>query len=91
MSRTARTVLVYLAVIFLVVMAVSTFLNQGTEPAELTLDEFNAKLDAGDIGTPVEMKEKSNEISGTCLDGSCMAGVEGDEFTLRYPVRSRPI
>ena len=77
MSRTARTVLVYLAVIFLVVMAVSTFLNQGTEPVDLTLDEFNAKLDAGDIGSPVEMKEKSNEISGTCLGGPCMAGEEG--------------
>ncbi len=85
MSRTARTVLVYLAVIFLVVMAVSTFLNQGIEPAELTLDEFNAKLEAGDIDSPVEMKEKSNEISGTCLGGPCVVGEEGDEFTLRYP------
>ena len=85
MSRTARTVLIYLAVIFLVVMAVSTFLNQSNAPVELTLDQFETKLAEGQIDTPVEMKEKENEISGACLGASCLAGEEGTEFILRYP------
>jgi cell division protease FtsH len=78
LSRTARTVLVYLAVIFLVVMAVSTFLNQSSAPTELSLDDFYTHLDAGNITSPVEMKEKDNEISGTLKEGS-------EEFVLRYP------
>jgi cell division protease FtsH len=77
LSRTARTVLIYLAVIFLVVMAVSTFLNQSSEPLELTLVEFQDHLTAGELVTPVEMKEKDNEIRGTLS--------AGDEFILRYP------
>ena len=85
MSRTARTVLIYLAVIFLVVMAVSTFLNQGSAPVELSLAEFNQKLEAGEIKAPVEMKEKTNEISGECTS-DCMAEEPGQTmFVLRYP------
>ncbi len=81
MSRTTRTVLIYLAVIFLVVMAVSTFLNQSDAPAELTLNEFESKLAAGEIDSPVEMKEKDNEITGTLNNTR-------DEFVLRYPGES---
>jgi cell division protease FtsH len=81
LSRTARTVLIYLAVIFLVVMAVSTFLNQASEPQELSLEEFNTALAKGEIGTPVQMKEKDNEIRGTFDSGSS----SGDDFILRYP------
>ena len=58
MSRTTRTVLIYLAVIFLVVMAVSTFLNQSDAPEELTLNQFQSALAAGEVDSPVEMKEK---------------------------------
>ena len=85
MSRTLRTVLIYLAVIFLVVMAVTTFLNQDGQPVDLTLDEFNVLLADGDIESPVEMKEKSNQIDGICMSGQCKAGEEGGEFVLRYP------
>ncbi len=85
MSRTARTVLIYLAVIFLVVMAVSTFLNQGSAPVELSLAEFNQKLEADEIKPPVEMKEKSNEIAGECTS-DCKADEPGQTmFVLRYP------
>jgi len=85
LSRTARTVLIYLAVIFLVVMAVSTFLNQGSAPVEFSLDEFNQKLEADEIEAPVEMKEKSNEIAGECTS-DCKADEPGQTmFVLRYP------
>jgi len=80
-SRTTRTVLIYLAVIFLVVMAVSTFLNQSDAPAELTLNEFESALARGDVDSPVEMKEKDNEIGGTLNNTQ-------EEFVLRYPGES---
>ena len=47
MNRTARTILVYLAVIFLVVMAFQLVFNQATKPAELTLNEFTATWKPG--------------------------------------------
>ncbi|MEA2058570.1 MAG: hypothetical protein U9O63_07605, partial [Actinomycetota bacterium] len=60
MSRTARTILVYLAIIFVAVMAVNLFVNQsGDETTEFTLGEFNESLAAGEIDSPVLMKEKS--------------------------------
>jgi cell division protease FtsH len=80
-SRTARTILVYLAIIFIAVMAVNLFINQsGEETTEFTLGEFNESLAAGEIDSPVLMKEKSNEVSGTYQ----ATGGE-TEFVLRYP------
>ena len=38
MNRTTRTILVYLAVIFIVVMGFQLVFNQATQPEELTLD-----------------------------------------------------
>jgi cell division protease FtsH len=80
-SRTARTILVYLAIIFIAVMAVNVFVNQsGPETTEFTLGEFNDSLIAGEIDSPVLMKEKSNEVSGT------YQATSGEtEFVLRYP------
>ena len=81
MSRTARTILIYLAIIFVAVMAVNLFVNQsGAETTEFTLGEFNESLAAGEIDSPVLMKEKSNEVSGTYQ----ATGGE-TEFVLRYP------
>jgi cell division protease FtsH len=80
-SRTARTILVYLAIIFVAVMAVNLFVNQsGAETTEFTLGEFGESLAAGEIDSPVLMKEKSNEVSGTYQ----ATGGE-TEFVLRYP------
>ena len=78
MSRTARTILVYLAVIFLVVMAVNVFVSSSNKPEELSLGQFNALL--GSVDSPVEMKAKSDELRGTYSspDGTV-------EFVVRYP------
>ncbi|MCL1601524.1 MAG: ATP-dependent zinc metalloprotease FtsH [Actinomycetia bacterium] len=80
MNRTARTILVYLAVIFLVVIAFQMVFNQATKPTELTLDEFSATLESGNVTSEVLMKDKSSELSGTAtIDGA------STEFIVRYP------
>ncbi len=80
MNRTVRTILVYVGIIFIVVMAVNLFVNQSNQPVELTLNEFNAKLDDGTIEDELLMREKSNELRGTFTEGA-----ESQDFILRYP------
>ena len=80
MNRTARTILVYLAVIFLVVMAFQMVFNQATKPEELTLNEFSRALEAGHVTDEIVMKDVSNELSGTME-----VGTETSEFIVRYP------
>lgn len=80
MNRTARTILVYLAVIFLVVMAFQLVFSQATKPTELTLNEFTATLESGDVTGDVVMKDKSNELTGTAQIGG-----DASEFVVRYP------
>jgi cell division protease FtsH len=85
-SRTARTIMIYLAVIFVVVMAVNVFVNQSTEPQELSLNEFNAKLAAGDIENPATIRDRSNEVTGTYTDSSG----ESVEYIMMYPAEYSP-
>jgi cell division protease FtsH len=85
-SRTARTILIYLAVIFLVVMAVNVFVNQANEPSELSLNEFNDKLAAGDIDDPATIRDRTNEVVGTYTDSSG----ETVEFVTKYPADYSP-
>ncbi|MEA3502604.1 MAG: cell division protein FtsH, partial [Actinomycetota bacterium] len=87
MSRTARTILIYLAVIFLVVMAVNVFVNQSNKPVELSLNEFNDKVAAGQIDEPVTIRDRSSEVVGTYSDGSS----EPVEFITKYPAEYSPI
>ena len=47
MSRTARTVVVYLIVALLVVMAVNVFMGDEGEPIDLTLNQLQDHLEAG--------------------------------------------
>ena len=83
MNRTARTILVYLAVIFVVVLAVNVFVNQSNEPTEFTLGEFNDRLAAGDIESPVLMKAKSDEIEGTYRVSDQTPSTQ--DFKVSYP------
>ncbi len=87
LSRTARTILIYLAVIFLVVMVVNMFVNQSNEPQELSLNEFNAKLASGEVENPVTIKDRSNELTGTYVDSSG----EPVEFIMMYPAEYSPV
>jgi cell division protease FtsH len=82
-NRTARTILVYLAVIFVVVLAVNVFVNQSNEPTEFTLGEFNERLEAGAIESPVLMKAKSDEIEGTYRTSDQTPSTQ--DFRVSYP------
>jgi len=79
-NRTARTILVYLAVIFIVVMGFQLVFNQATQPQELSLTEFETALAAGDITDEIVLRDRSNELVGTMMvDG------ETTDFIVRYP------
>ena len=75
MSRTARTVFVYIAVLLLVVMAVNAFVGTATEPAEVSLRDFEEHLAAGQVESVV-MKQKSNILVGEFVAGAVEPGAE---------------
>ena len=81
MNRTARTILIYVAVIFMVVMAVNLFVNQSNQPEELSLNTFNEMLAEGAIDSPVTVRDRSNEVTGTYTTSSG----EQVEFVVKYP------
>ncbi len=85
MNRTARTILVYLVVIFVVVMAFQVMFSQATQPKELTLNEFSKSLESGDVDGEILLKDRSNELSGT-LD----SGGDSVDFLVRYPAEYSP-
>ncbi len=83
MNRTARTILVYMIVAILVMMAVNVFLQGANEPEELGITEFQAKLLAGDVAS-LEMKTRSDEILGVFTDDAVVEGANS-EFRTVYP------
>ena len=85
MNRTARTILVYLAVIFVVVMGFQLIFNEATQPTELTLNEFTSQLESGNVGDDLVLRDRSNELAGTIDDGG-----EPYEFIVRYPAEYSP-
>jgi len=68
-SRTVRTMLVYLIVITVGVMLVNTFVGSATAPDDLTLDELQENVRSGRI-TAVVIKQESNVIEGEITDPS---------------------
>jgi len=84
-NRTARTILVYLAVIFVVVMGFQLIFNEATQPTELTLNEFTSELESGNVGDDLVLRDRSNELAGTVDDGG-----DSYEFIVRYPAEYSP-
>jgi cell division protease FtsH len=82
-SRTARTIFVYIAVLLLVVMAINVFVGNTNQPAELTLKEFGERLEQGRISS-VLIKEKSNILEGELVGGGTLPG-QGTSFVVSYP------
>ncbi|MDA2978254.1 MAG: ATP-dependent zinc metalloprotease FtsH [Actinomycetota bacterium] len=80
MTRTARTILLYVASIFLVVLAFQVVFGQALSPTEISLDEFNEYLDSGQVSGEIIMKDRSNELTGTIDNGG-----EQFDFVVRYP------
>jgi cell division protease FtsH len=84
-NRTARTILVYLAVIFVVVMGFQLIFNEATSPTELNLNEFTLQLESGNVGEDLVLRDRSNELAGTIDDGG-----DSYEFIVRYPAEYSP-
>lgn len=75
MSRTVRTMLVYLIVITVGVTIVNTFVSTATAPTEMSLDELQANVRGGII-TAVVIKQKSNVVEGEFSDASGTSSFE---------------
>ena len=69
MSRTVRTVLIYVVVIVVAIMAVNAFVSSATAPETLTLDELQAELAAGRVEAVV-IKQESNVVEGDLTNDS---------------------
>jgi cell division protease FtsH len=79
-SRTVRTVLIYLLVITVAIMLVNTFVSSATAPTELTLDEVQDRVTSGQVESVV-IKQKSN-----VLEGELVSGAAGDRsFRTAFP------
>ncbi len=83
MNRTARTILVYMVVALLVMMAVNVFLQGANEPEDLPFPQFEAKLASGEIAS-LEMKTRSDEIIGEFTEDAVVAGASSN-FRTVYP------
>ncbi len=82
MSRTARTILVYVAVVLLVVMAVNAFMGSSGQPEEISLPDFEAALaDPATSFESVTMLQKSDVVQAekVAVDGETV------EFVVAYP------
>ena len=82
MSRTVRTVLIYLVVITVAIMAVNAFVSSATAPVDLTLDDLQNRISTGQVESVV-IKQQSNVIEGTLVSGA-LAGGE-TSFVTPYP------
>ncbi|MFH2072571.1 MAG: AAA family ATPase, partial [Actinomycetota bacterium] len=82
MSRTARTVLIYLVVITVAIMAVNSFVSTATAPEQLSLDRLGSLMAAGQVESVV-IKEKSNVVVGELVSGVLDGGATN--FETPYP------
>ncbi|MCJ7725744.1 MAG: AAA family ATPase, partial [Acidimicrobiia bacterium] len=81
-SRTARTVLIYLVVITVAIMAVNSFVSTATAPEQLSLDRLESLMTAGQVESVV-IKEKSNVVVGDLASGVLDGGAT--RFETPYP------
>ena len=66
-------------------MAFQVIFNQATQPTELTLQEFSAHLEAGEVEGEILLKDRSNELTGTVDSGG-----DSFEFIVRYAAETSP-
>ncbi len=78
MSRTARTVLIYMVVVTVAFMVVNTFIGTATSPEQISLDELEDRMGSGQVESVV-IKEKSNLILGTMVAGVLPGGASDFE------------
>ena len=76
MKRPSRTTLGYILLASIALFFASQWLTQGDEPEKLTLNEFLALVDDGEVATAT-IKDRSNEVRGELANGV--------EFKVAYP------
>ena len=81
MSRTARTLLIYLAVFAAIVVTVNVFVGSANQPEELDLTTFEDKLAADQVESVI-IKQRSDEIVGEFRPGVPEAETS---FVVSYP------
>jgi len=83
-NRTARTMLIYVAFGLLALMVVNFFFAGSDESVELTLAEFEQRLEAGDIET-ILIKQKSDEVIGEFKPAASLPdGATDNAFRVSY-------
>ena len=80
MSRTARTVLIYLVVTTVAIMAVNSFVGGAAAPERITLDRLETFMASGQVQSVV-VKSKSNVIKGVLNPGVLTGGAVDFETT----------
>ena len=75
MSRTVRTMLIYLVVITVGVTIINSFVSTATAPGEMTLDALQENVRGGLI-TSVVIKQQSNVVTGEFNDGAGTSSFE---------------
>jgi len=75
LSRTVRTMLVYLIVITVGVTIINSFVSTATAPEEMTLDELQENVRGGLI-TSIVIKQQSNVVTGEFNDGAGTSNFE---------------
>ncbi|MCB1016070.1 MAG: ATP-dependent metallopeptidase FtsH/Yme1/Tma family protein, partial [Acidimicrobiales bacterium] len=78
MKPTYRLALV-IGVVLLASLLLSSWLFRGDSPEDLTLAEFQAQLDDGNVET-AEIKDRDNEVRGELRDGTEYVAVYPTEF-----------
>jgi len=81
-SRTVRTILIYLVVITVAIMAVNAFVSSATAPTEITLDDLQGRIATGQVES-VTIKQKSNVVVGELVRGALPGGET--RFETSYP------
>jgi len=74
-SRTVRTMLIYLVVITVGVTIINSFVSTATAPGEMTLDALQENVRGGLI-TSVVIKQQSNVVTGEFNDGAGTSNFE---------------
>ena len=76
MKRPSRATLAYVLLAVVALVVASQWMRGGEEREKLTLDKFQAAVDAGDV-RKVTVKDRSNEVQGEMRDG--------EKFKVSYP------
>jgi cell division protease FtsH len=83
MSRTARQILLYVLAGAIVLMVFNAFVSSATEPADLSLNELEQKIEDGVVAS-VKIKQRSDVVVGEFTSEGAPAGSD-TRFKTSYP------